>query len=169
MIGILTRERKRECHHPSASAEITPQSLMLACDLHESLLGLWQRHRDFSPQLIAHLKDSRALPRCMFLLGENSDDLRWRFIGLRSLAVASLGTRWAELRLGEPHDEGDPCGPDFATSIGAQYRAAAESGEPLLNHVVAFDITAQPVIYNHLLLPWRAADGRSALLVATDR
>lgn len=66
-----------------------------------------------------------------------------------------------------PPDQDDPHRA-IAEELGAEYREAMDGGEPIFNLVVISGLSAVPLRYAHMLIGWRDASGRRAVLSAID-
>lgn len=165
--GLLRLGRGAPPPAPSLPLSVTihRQPLSVAADAQTMALGLWRSHRDLTPGTAAALRSADLLRHCGILSSETADGplLCRRFA---DATVHVFGRAWAARQLGRPSDN-DPHS-EYALRIGAEYGEALDGGEPVYNRLVIHGLAA-PVVYSHLLIGWRAPDGRRTLLTVIDR
>jgi len=164
--AILTRRSGGDREPPDPTdmqAEIHRQPLAVAPDWQAEAVRLWREHRDLDPVFVDRLDAAGILGRCVVLSTDDNGQLAFRRIG--EPTVRFFGRDWAAGRLGRPHIE-DPFSV-FAQQIDAEYRAAIDGGEPVLNRLVVHGL-ARPFIYSHLLLGYARPSGRKAVFVLVD-
>ena len=136
-----------------------------AADWQAAIVGECRRHGALSPALFAFLERTGLLDRCTFLASDGADDpLRFRYLGAPTRSF--FGRGWARQMAGRP-DQDDPHH-TLAEGFAAQYREAVDGGIPVLNRVVISGLSAVPLRYAHMLIGWRDASGRRAVLSAID-
>lgn len=149
---------------PAVTVSVHRQPLRVASDAQTVIVDLWRRHRRFRPAVKAEIDAAGVLDHCGFLASDDpGGPLVFRRIARPT--VRALGRAWALSQLGRPNDE-DPFS-EYAALIGAEYREALDSGEPVYNQLVIHGLS-QPVNYSHLLVGWRSPAGKQALLTCID-
>ncbi|CAO3416517.1 hypothetical protein [Azospirillum argentinense] len=155
----------RGAERPGEGLDLHRLPLGAAADWQAAIVGECRRHGALSPGLFTYLERAGLLDRCTFLASDGADDpLRFRYLGAPTRNF--FGRGWARQMAGRP-DRDDPHRA-IAEELGAEYREAMEGGGPILNRVVITGLSVAPLRYAHMLVGWRDASGRRAVLSAID-
>lgn len=164
MTTVLHFPTERGAQRPATTEiSVRRQSFSMCADWQLAIAEECRRQRTLNPRVFEYLKTNGLLPRCTFLASdEPGAPLRFRYIG--SPTLSKLGRAWGRSMLGQsldvsPHEE-------FSSSVKAQYGAAIDSGELVLNRIDVHGI-GRPFAYTHLLVGWEDK-GRRAVLSAIN-
>lgn len=166
MANIITLPKlARGAPRPLVRLDLHREPLSLMVDWQSAVVAECRRHGSLNPSIFGYLKSSGLLSRCVFLSSDSAGDaLRFRFFS--AATVATLGRAWARQNLGQPHEDNPHR--DFPASLSNEYTEAVDGGEVLFNRLTLHGTTAEPKPYSHVLIGWRAADGRRAVLSVID-
>lgn len=149
----------------TVAVEIHRQPLWVGTDWQLAIRDLCRRERQFGPPVLDWLRETGLMSNCLLLASDTrAGPLIFRYIGQPSIKF--LGRRWAAERLGTPESE-NPFH-ELGDGVGEHYHTAIDGGEILLNRIRLVGMSAEPLTYTHLLVGWRASDGRRALLSCLD-
>lgn len=157
---------------PSAPTPANPvtviihrQPIRVASDAQIAVSDLFRRHRRLSNGLVDDIIAAGLLQHCGYLSSATPDG-PLIFRRHADATVRVFGVAWARAQIGQP-SHADPH-TEYASSIGAQYDEAIQSGQPVYNHLVIQGLST-PVIYSHLLVGFRSPAGQQALLTCISR